>query len=349
MPTIAETQNQMTNDTSQVAEQGSFGRISLLTEGDTIPKLDLPMQRGFSTLELTPEDMGDTIYVDSSQKTVDTSFALAQDVKTDTIIVSQDMVTTAPQEKKVENTRPLAEFDEKVLRINYTKVGDIENGWMFWALLLSLVVLGVSKLIFPKRTGSSLFTYVFNYNFAQKEFYKAVENYQFVTFLMECLFSFNIGLFTFFALREGFGWEVDQMQAIVRTLILTVFFFAIYFLKKLFYLFVANIFDKEEYARECNFNVYLYNSAIMVCLYPLLIALAFLKTEIISTNTLLIIGYCIIGFFYILRLFREFQISRKNRVSVFYIFLYFCTLEILPILILVKIITSIVFAEFRAL
>ena len=320
----------------------TLGVISLQNTVDTATLIEFPLQKGFSSLEITPADLGDTTYVVEP-------VTVSQD--TVKAVIKSDENEIAPEQKTVDSVpakKSFTEFDEKVFRINYVKLGEIDNGWMFWALLLSFVIYSIARIIFPNRT-ESLFKNVFNYNFAQKEFHKSGEHTQLVTFIMQILFSFVAGMFIFFALKHEYNWNITDVQEFSRVGMLTIAIFILYFLKKLLYLLVADIFARREYARECIFNVYLINRALGICLFPIVVALAFVKPTIISAGTLLVIGYIVIGFFYVYRIFREFQVSVKNRVSLIYIFLYFCTLEILPIMLLVKLIVSVIFVEFNVI
>lgn len=334
------------SDSLNVEETNTFGQISLFSAVDTTTRIEFPVKKGCSTLEITPEDLGDTLAAsvpDTTQvldSVVTTTTDTVETAVVETIVDSTENVVVEP----VENDVPFTEFDEKVFRINYTKIGQMENGWMFWSLLASLVVFGITKIVFKKRT-ESIFSHTFNFNFAQKEFHKAGENSQLATTILQVLFAFNLGLFTFFAFKINLGWELTSTQTIIRTAIFTICILALYFCKKILYYLVAAIFARFEYAHECIFNVYLFNRALGICLYPIVIALAFVKSSVIPPNVVLIIGYVVIGLFYVFRLYREFQVSLKNRISLFYIFLYFCTLEFLPIMLLVKFITSIVFTE----
>ena len=341
-----------TTNTSGVASvsdstNNTLGVISLQSTVDTATLIEFPLQKGYSVLEITPADLGDTTYVADSAKitSVDTSNTVPT---VESSVKSVDTVVTPVQETvdSVPSKTSFTEFDEKVFRINYVKLGEIDNGWMFWALLFSFITYSITRIIFPNRTAS-LFKNVFNYNFAQKEFHKSGEHTQLVTFISQCLFSFVAGMFVFFALKHNFDWQLNDIQELTRVGMLSIVILVLYFLKKMLYLLVADIFARREYASECIFNVYLINRALGICLFPIVVALAFVKPTVISTETLLVIGYLVIGFFYVYRIFREFQVSVKNHVSLIYIFLYFCTLEILPIMVLVKIIVSLVFVEFR--
>lgn len=326
-----------------MTERSTFGEISLLDDSDTATLIDYPVQKGYTTLAMTAEDSVDVNLQDTNTVVIEKTQSVIVNLKEEDSVVSQLNVVDT-----VEETKPFAEFGDKVLRINYTKIGDFENGWIFWGLLLSLIVCGITKLKFPKQM-TSLVSNIFNYHTAQKDFEKSGERSQLMRTIMQVLFAFNGGLLSYFAISYYSGMQCDTARAVVITFICMGAILVLYFLKKLLFYWVAHIFDRIPYADECVFTVYVYNRALGLCLYPVVIALAFVKPEIISTSFLLKLGFIVCGLIYLLRLFREIQISLKNRISFFYIFLYLCTLEILPLMLLVKVLKSIVFTEFLSI
>lgn len=318
----------------------TFGNITLSNAKDTLTLIDFPVKKGFSTLEVKPEDFLDSIVEDTN------TIASQQITKTSTTAIGEsDKLVSIDTTKQ---TRPFTEFNDQVFRINYTKIGDIANGWMFWAFLAVFVIYCITKITFKKQTRQ-VFTYITNYNFAQKEFEKSWDKTQFATVIFQLLFAFNAGVFVFFAAKTYLKLETSTMQDIAMTIGFSIAILLLYTLKKFLFYVIATIFDRVKYARECVFSVYLYNRAIGTCIFPVVIALAFMSENVLQPKTLLIIGYIIIGIIYILRLYREFQISQKNQVSFIYIFLYFCTLEILPLMVLTKVISSIIVSEFTTL
>lgn len=326
----------------EITERSTFGEISLLDDTDTVSLIDYPVQKGFTTLEMSAEDSIDVNLGDTNTIVVKKSQPSIVNLE-DTATINQVNVVDT-----IEETTPFAEFGDKVLRINYTKIGEFENGWIFWGLLLSLIVCGVTKLKFPKHM-SSLASNIFNYHTAQKDFEKTGERSQLMRTIMQVLFAFNGGLLSYFAISYYSGVHYSTAQALAITALCMAIILVLYFLKKLLFYWVAHIFDRISYAEECVFTVYVYNRALGICLYPVVIALAFVDPEIISTTLLLKIGYIVCAIFYLLRIFREIQISLKNKISFFYIFLYLCTLEFLPLMLLVKVLKSIVFTEFLSI
>lgn len=89
-------------------------------------------------------------------------------------------------------------------------------------------------------------------------------------------------------------------------------------------------FGLEEY----QYNVFLINNAVGVVLFPFVLMGAYLyKTE---ASGVLLAGVGIFGLLFIYRLSRGIFSALSNRIPLFYIILYLCSLEILPLLILIK-------------
>jgi hypothetical protein len=97
------------------------------------------------------------------------------------------------------------------------------------------------------------------------------------------------------------------------------------------------IFGTVESARQYQLNILIFNHIIGILLFPVSI-LAFYWN-----NTLLLIaGIVIVSLLLLYRLFRGVLTGLNNKgYNLFYLFLYLCTLEILPMLLLFKLISKI--------
>jgi hypothetical protein len=96
------------------------------------------------------------------------------------------------------------------------------------------------------------------------------------------------------------------------------------------------IFKTNESARQYQLNIMIFNYVTGVFLFPVAI-IAFYWNNIV----LLISGAIIISLLLLYRLFRNFMTGLTNKnYNLFYLFLYLCTLEILPLLLLYKLISK---------
>lgn len=93
-------------------------------------------------------------------------------------------------------------------------------------------------------------------------------------------------------------------------------------------------FNKHQCARILSANLWAYNSVLGIALSPFILGLYF-----ISQSTGVYLLWIIFGLFFIyfiFRVIRWLKILFENRVSIFYLILYLCALEILPLFVLYK-------------
>jgi hypothetical protein len=100
----------------------------------------------------------------------------------------------------------------------------------------------------------------------------------------------------------------------------------------------GNLSGESDLFKEYLINVYQsyrFSAVIVFAVVVLLVYSVFLPSP-----ALLISGLIVLIIFYLLRVFRLFLIFMKRNISVLYLILYLCALEILPVLILVKYFTG---------
>ena len=119
----------------------------------------------------------------------------------------------------------------------------------------------------------------------------------------------------------------------ISLLILAVMLF--YLLKIVFMRIFGNILMLRELTKLGIFFSFLFDRALGVLLFPFVVILYFFSIEI--TPVLLILIFIIFIIILTLKLFWLWKIGTKAfGLSHFYIFLYLCTLEIFPLLLLAK-------------
>jgi len=112
----------------------------------------------------------------------------------------------------------------------------------------------------------------------------------------------------------------------------------LYPLKSLVLQLVGWIFSDSERISEYIFNVFLINKILGLSLIPIVVLATYLSS---GQEVLLHVGISLVVLFYVYRLFRGYFIGRDNaNLSQFYIFLYLCTLEILPLIIVTRFVSS---------
>lgn len=212
------------------------------------------------------------------------------------------------------------------------------EGWVFLALMAIFGLLLWLRNINPRK----MFTYLSSlYN--RRALGEILNEEEILTspfsLLLFVVFCLTTSLFTIKAF-ELLGFEVlrGQHRALVfgalAILLLTVYAFKIIGIRL-----VGFIFKLQPIATQHAFNVYLLNNILGLLLIPLL-AVAYYSTQPYN----LIAAYIGLGLFvlfFILRFGKALVIEGVLApLNLVYLFLYLCTLEILPLLVAIKLVTS---------
>ena len=97
------------------------------------------------------------------------------------------------------------------------------------------------------------------------------------------------------------------------------------------------IFNTSESARNYQLNTLLFNHIIGIVLFPVVVLAFYWNSQVCLT-----FGIVSVSFILLYRLFRGVVIGLSNKnYNLFYLFLYLCTLEILPLLLLFKVVSKI--------
>lgn len=103
---------------------------------------------------------------------------------------------------------------------------------------------------------------------------------------------------------------------------------------------VGNISGETEVFREYLLGIYrAYRLAGILLLIDLSLIL---YTTVIPVKILFYAGFSVVALLYIIRIFRLFLIFINRHVSIFYLILYLCALEILPVVVIIKYVTGLV-------
>jgi len=97
---------------------------------------------------------------------------------------------------------------------------------------------------------------------------------------------------------------------------------------------------EQEVFREYLLSIYQSYRFGAIFLFAIIILVSY--TRILPVNDLIISGIVILGIMYIIRVIRLLIIFLNRNISIFYLILYLCALEILPVLIIAKYFTGLV-------
>jgi hypothetical protein len=111
---------------------------------------------------------------------------------------------------------------------------------------------------------------------------------------------------------------------------------AYYLVKKMVYILLGKLFSATEETYEYLFNLDNSNKIAGLFLFPIISLIAFNPFK--SIGFTVVLGIIILSFFYILLIQRGIFILLKKQFSIFYLFLYLCSLEFLPLLLIYKVV-----------
>lgn len=151
---------------------------------------------------------------------------------------------------------------------------------------------------------------------------------------ISALFVLTITLFFY---QTGTYYGFLQSQNIFSLFfITTLIILSIYSIKLAVLKFAGFVFETQKEIREYTISIFLFCNTVGLFMLPIVICLAFFKQ--VNPQIFIYSGFVLIILLFLTRLVRGLIIGLNSpRVSKFYLFLYLCTLEIVPLVILSRI------------
>jgi hypothetical protein len=259
----------------------------------------------------------DTLYQDTIAKT-DTVYGISNEMA---IPVRHVEVKTGTIHKPIKKL-----FDPS------PKINEVAN-WQVLILVVAVLLIGFVKAFSNNRFKQGIKA-LFNYTVAQEITREEKVFFHRSNILFTIIHLLMLSLFVF-QLRETIRLETIDVNKFSFFLLILTFFGISYFIKYIFSRALLFVFNDTSIAPEYIFNVSLYNNLLGTTLAPVLCIAHF--TSIPFQTVLLYLAIPLLLIVFILRLFRMIRISQLKGVSYFYIFVYICTLEILPLVVLFRI------------
>ncbi len=207
------------------------------------------------------------------------------------------------------------------------------HDWLTIILLLVLVLVASVRVGYAKYI-SSLFQSVFHYPTAVRMFGEKNYSVSRGAFRLEVLFYFVFSLLIY---QLILFLPIETGQASLVFYGKTLGFVTAYFLlKKMVYRWLGNLFRGVGETAEFLFNLDNFNRVTGILLFPIVSLIAFFPSE--NPLYIMIFGIVTVIFLYMMLLKRGISILLKKQFSLFYLFLYLCTLEFLPLLLIYKVV-----------
>jgi hypothetical protein len=210
------------------------------------------------------------------------------------------------------------------------------NGdWLSVILFISFVLLASVSAGFSKYIGT-LFHSLINYSTSFRMFRE--KNYSILhgAFRLEVLYYIIFSVFVFqVVVLASSGNALFRFSIFAQTFGAVIVYFL---LKKLAYKTLGSIFIGASDTSEFLFNMDNFNRGTGIVLFPVVALIAFYPSE--DPLFAVLAGVLTIVVFYVMLLKRGISILLKKQFSIFYLFLYLCTLEFLPLLLIYKIVVD---------
>ncbi len=210
-----------------------------------------------------------------------------------------------------------------------------DSGFMFWVLLGILLVF---TSLFGAARGklSQISSSFLNENFLRQTHRSNQGSFSFLYLFLYILALINIAIFIYL-LGEYFNWERPNSILLLTKMVGIVCL--IFIVKHLLLSLVGYIFPIQKELSLYNFTIMVFGIILGLILFPVNIVIAYAPMAIGKGVVYLSLGAIIA--IYIFRMIRGLSIGSKYLVlHKFHFFIYLCTVEILPVIVLLKILDN---------
>jgi hypothetical protein len=269
-------------------------------------------------------------YADPSTKPTDSIFAKLE---------LNPFIYTIDQKGATIRSKGLPVHTEKsIFSINQLRPMDLEPAllnntaynWLTGILFLSFLIYTVTHFLYAKRLKQ-----IFNAAFARRYINQLVREgglfKERITISLLFIFFSTASIFIFQGVR--FILNIELSYPLLTFLAIFAGLFAFWFFKFSMIKFLGFVFKNQTPAYEYNLTSLIYLEVTGLLLLPLSLPAIFQNPQLFTK-----IGLVIVLLGLLINLMRGFMVGLYNtKFSLFYLILYLCTLEILPLVVVVKI------------
>ncbi|MBN2598057.1 MAG: DUF4271 domain-containing protein [Marinifilaceae bacterium] len=274
--------------------------------------------------------------IQSGNELKDSSIFLpAQQVSaTDSVSAFNPIIGIPIDSLQISDSIPITEKNStiQIIREKGIQIASHNSDWMVGVLLFALILMAIVRFSYSKfllRVFDSTINYQTSSNLLLE---KNMRNLRGSIFL-NLLFYVNFTLFIvqYFVYILSLNHEHNNIVFFLYCFIGLV---GLYNTKFIFIRFIGYIFNGIKESKEYLHTIFIYNKNLGVILLPITISAPFIAQH--SIPMLLNSGLILTLIFYVFRLSRGLKILFRQHVSIFYMILYLCALEILPLLMIYK-------------
>jgi hypothetical protein len=207
--------------------------------------------------------------------------------------------------------------------------------WTFLLILIGWTIFASLRFGFSKYIVQ-VFQSIFNFTISSRLYREQGYNNNFGPFRLNLIFYLFLP-FPIYLIAKDNGVSLMGFSGIELYVIVLVVVDAYFLTKILLYKILGSVFSQKEVAGELVFNMMLYHNVLGMILLPVATFHSWVPA-LGFVSLFLVPGLILI--FYLLSLVRSIYFAIRTGISVFYLILYLCALEILPILLVVKLATG---------
>lgn len=214
------------------------------------------------------------------------------------------------------------------------RLSSSRSDWLVGVLLISLFLLAVIKFSYNKFLTRVVDSLINNQTASTLFNEKNMKNMR-GSMIMNFMFFLNGAVFLFELIHFN-QLGNSSYQGFQLFLICLFVLLGIYLVKTISFRLLGYIFNGSRETREYLHSVFLFNKNLGLFLFPVIVGVPFIVPY--AVPLLLKGGVALAGCLYLLRLLRGLKILFRKHVSIFYMILYLCALEILPLMMIFKLI-----------
>ncbi|MFN8166318.1 MAG: DUF4271 domain-containing protein [Bacteroidia bacterium] len=210
--------------------------------------------------------------------------------------------------------------------------------WLFPIILLVLAIFAALRFFFTKYFSQMITAFV-NNNLTNQIVRDENIILQRATIYLSILFNLIAAMFLYLV-SIRLGWDMSGIgEGLNRFLFFTGIVSAIYACKFLILKMSGWLFDSEREMAVYIFNIFLINNVLGMILLPIICLMAY--NDLIGINFLIFLSSTLVGLAIMYRVFRGIRVGISSpSFSPLYLFLYLCTLEIAPLMVVWRIIAA---------
>ena len=212
------------------------------------------------------------------------------------------------------------------------------NGWIVGLLLFSLIIIAWVRQFYNKYLIGTI-SGGYDYKIAYKQFHDKNSLSQRVSLALFAIFVINSGVYIFQMLKL-YDVKLLETYSFFSLLIFSSIILALYLVKRITLGLIGTVTRTSDITDEYLHHIGLYNKILGLLLFPVIISIPFVPYDI--AKILVKLTWFLWLIMFIMKIIRGTRIIMSKQFFVFYLILYFCALEILPVLIVYNFFISLI-------